>query len=105
MITLEEAIKFLRENKVLKSWTDEQIVIGIKRAIQVAALGFSSDSTGKLNGLFFGYWIDNETLHITAMAGKGMLKTYFNYLKKIHPQCKKLEAKRNGVTKIYDLSR
>lgn len=103
MIDMTECVNFLRKNNVLKNWTDTQIVIGINRAIKECALTYTTDKNGKLDGLVFGRWVNDFTVHITAIAGKGKLKEFFAYLKRVFPNCTKIEAVRYGITKIYDI--
>jgi hypothetical protein len=103
-MTTEDCIKLIRDNGLLADWSDEQIKIGINRAIDTCCFTFSRDATGKLDGLVFGRWIiPAEHIFVIAAIGKGKLRSYFSFLKSHFPQCHKISALRYGVERIYNI--
>lgn len=103
-MTTDDCIKLIRDNGLLKEWSDTQIKIGIARAIDTCCLTYSTDSNGKLDGLVFGRWIvPAEHIFVIAAIGKGKLRSYFSFLKSHFPQCHKISALRYGVERIYNI--
>lgn len=104
MNNIQDAIDFLRIHDVLKDWSNEQIAVGINRAIDTCCCTFSADSHGNIDGLVFGRWIiPGEHIFVIAAAGKGKLKQFFSYLRSTFPDCHKISAMRYGTERIYTI--
>jgi hypothetical protein len=104
MNNIQDAIDFLRLNHVLDDWDNHQIATGMKVAIDTCCACWSSDRYGNIDGLVFGRWIvPGEHIFVIAAAGKGKLKTFFNYLRQTFPDCHKISALRYGVERIYTI--
>jgi hypothetical protein len=103
-MNIQECINLIRSNGLLNEWTDMQIAVGINRAIDTCCFTFSTDSSGKIDGLVFGRWIvPAEHIFVIAAIGKGKLRSYFSFLRSHFPQCNKISALRYGVERIYNI--
>lgn len=97
MLKIIDAVEFIRSQKILEAWTNEQIALALNKAINTAAFAYEKDENGKITSLVFGEWRDNgETFYVTAFAGKGRVKAYIEYLKRTFPMCNKIEKERRG---------
>ena len=103
MVTIQQAVEFIRKNDVLKKWTDAEIYDEIARAIFNNALVYSTDKNGVICGICFGDdFKDEMRLHVKCILGHGHLKSYIDYFKKHYPDYV-ISAYRDGVFKILKI--
>lgn len=98
-----DAVNFIRENGVLKGWSNEQICVGIKNAIQDCCFAFELGPDGKLKAIAFGKWNSSTSVHITCFVGKGYVRAFLSYLKKVHPNVRLITSIHNGKPREYKL--
>ena len=99
MISIEEAIAFIRKFNLLKEWKDEEIHAEISKAIAEESLVFSTDKDGKLNGICFGERNDKEKkLHIKCIIAPGQLDMFVHAFR-VYFRGYTLTAFRRGVFK------
>lgn len=84
MITVEQAVKFVKENNCLKDWSEGAIAIAIAKSIESGVLSYCSKDD-KLISLVFGKSFDNKQIHIQCAICKGQLKNYIRLFKKKYP--------------------
>jgi hypothetical protein len=86
-----DAVNFIRSNNILNSWTNEQIALGIVTALKESAITWTVDENNNLTGIVFGRWENDATsFHVVAIAGKNSPKTFFRYLRRVFPSCKRI---------------
>ena len=101
LVKMEEAIKLIRKNELLKEWSDGQIATGITQAIKDFAFSYTVDENYRIDGIVFGKWHSKEIIHISCLIGK--FNVFLEFLKSNFPNCKKIVAMRNGVHKEYNI--
>ncbi len=86
MISIIQAVAFIREFKILKDWTDDQIKWAIIRAINDNTLAYTTGENDKLTGLCFGKNFRKEKrLHISCLVGYKKIKDFIKYYKQNYP--------------------
>lgn len=103
-VSINDAIRFIREHNVLATWTDEDICLGIKKAIHENALAFELGYNDKILSLVFGRWSGNN-LHVIAAAGHGRLSNMIQHLTVTFPDCKYITAYRDNKYITYKVSK
>lgn len=93
-VDVQEGIALIRKHGVLEGWTDEDIHQAIHKAIKSFAFSYTTDPTGKLDGIVFGYWRSQRELHITCCIGR--LSVFVKKLKESFPACDKVTGYRQG---------
>lgn len=97
MITVSDAIMFLRKNKICKRWTDQQLREAIVKSIYNNAVAYETDANDMLVSFCFGEWKSKEEFHVTAVAGKGKIKNLVKHLKTTFPECTKVTGIRREI--------
>lgn len=99
-LQVKDAVCFVREHKLFKNWTDEQIVESILRAIESGGF-FWTAKERKLESLIIAYVDQAEkTIHVAGIAGK--LKPFLDHYKKNFHSFR-LTSYRRGRLKHYTL--
>lgn len=86
MISITEAVEFIREFKILKEWTDDEIKWAIIKAINENTLAYTLDKDGKLNGLCFGEdFREEKRLHVSCLVGYKKIRDFIRHYKQNYP--------------------
>lgn len=99
MLTLKDAVEFIRSKNGLSGWSDSEIAGEIGRAINDFAFTYSVDNQNKLDGVVVGRWDTKESLHIVYIAGN--ISFFMSFLKTNFPECKTITGYRSGVKMEY----
>lgn len=99
--SLQDALKFIRKNGMLKDWSDCSILNTIKKSISDYAFTYTRDANGVLDGIVIGKWDSKESYYCICCIGK--LHIFLNFLRINFPNCKEVVSMRYGEVKTLKL--
>ncbi|HEX9232703.1 MAG TPA: hypothetical protein VF849_01505 [Blattabacteriaceae bacterium] len=86
MISITQAVEFIRKHEILKDWTDDQIKWAIIKAINEKTLVYTTNKDGGLNGICFGEdHKEEKRLHVKCLVGYKRIKDFIKYYKQKYP--------------------
>lgn len=98
---LQDALSFIRNNGMLKTWNDSSIISAIKKSIDDYAFTYTRDNTGKLDGIVIGQWNSKESYYCICCIGK--LSVFLTFIRTNFPNCKEVVSERYGEIKTLKL--
>ncbi len=85
-ISITDAVKFIREFKILENWTDDEIKWAIIKAVNENILVYTTNGDGKLTGICFGEdFKEEKRLHVKCLVGYKKIKDFIKYYKEHYP--------------------